>query len=71
MLRVVKRIEKIQRGLLRNDFPDNKKFHLVGRKRVWHAIKRYGDLGIPTVKRVNKALQGKWPCRLGNEDNGL
>eukprot|EP00268_Persea_americana_P012101 TRINITY_DN15081_c1_g5_i2.p1 TRINITY_DN15081_c1_g5~~TRINITY_DN15081_c1_g5_i2.p1 ORF type:complete len:110 (-),score=15.04 TRINITY_DN15081_c1_g5_i2:571-900(-) len=67
---VFNRIEKLQRDFLWHGRSSRKKFHLVD----WASVckpKSEGGLGIRPLRETNRALQGKWLWRLGNESEGL
>lgn len=49
---------------------DKKKFHLLKWDKVCLPIKK-GGLGIRHLETMNKALLGKWPWRVGEENDSL
>lgn len=59
---MVQRLGKIQHSFLWNDTIDKKIFHLVKWEVVYNPI-ALGGLGIQSIKKMKKALLGKWLWR--------
>ncbi|XP_026416071.1 uncharacterized protein LOC113311449 [Papaver somniferum] len=67
---VAKTLEKIMRNFLWNDNKGKKKLHLVN----WPALqrmKKYGGLGVKSLKKMNIAFLTKWLSMFANEDDVL
>lgn len=66
---VAKRLEKLMRDFLWDD-KGKKKMHLV-KWSVLYKRKKYGGLGIKSLKKMNQALLSKWLWRFAKEDDVL